>query len=155
MSTNENTANNTPVKNNITNIDLDRTPNNNCSIPSLNSTITTSSTIKNDQNLVINNISGYTELNENNNNNNNNNDQKELKLTISNQEQQQNKNILVENLNIIDKNKQQVNDLEDVSNMYNKMLIDNTNLNKEMIQINNTNNNNNNMTNDECATILN
>jgi hypothetical protein len=145
MSTNETTVNNTPVKNNTTIIDLDRTPNNNCPIPSLN----TASTIKNEQDLGINDINGYNEVNENTNNSNN--DHKSLDLTNNSQEQQQNKNILVENLNIIDNNKHHVNDLEDVSNMYNKMLIDNTNINKE-VQINN---NHNTITNNECASILN
>ena len=150
MSANENTLNNTPVKNKSTaNIDLDRTPSNNSIPPSLNTSIITSSTIKNEQDLVANNIDGYPELNENSNIN----DVKQIELTNNSQEQQQqNKNILVDNINMIDKNKQ---DLDDVSNMYNKMIIDNTNLNKEIIQFNNNNNDNNNITNNECSTILN
>ncbi len=145
ISTNETSVNNTPIKNNTTNIDLDRTPNNNCSAQSLNTT----STIKNEQDIGINNINGYPEVNENNNNNIN--DHKSLELANNSHELQQNKNILVDNLNIIEKNKQQVNDLEDVSNLYNKMLIDNNNLNKESIQINN----NNTITNNEHGSILN
>ena len=147
---NENTLNNTSVKNKSTaNIDLDRTPNNNSIPPSLNTSIITTLTIKDEQDLVANNIDGYPELNQNSNNN----DIKQIELNNNSQEQkQQNKNNLVDNINMIDKKKQ---DLEDVSNMYNKMLIGNTNLNKEIIQLNNNNNDNNNITNNECSTILN
>jgi hypothetical protein len=67
---NENTLNNKSVKNKSTaNIDLDRTPNNNSIPPSLNTSIITTSTIKNEQDLVANNIDGYPELNQNSNNN--------------------------------------------------------------------------------------